>query len=67
MIYASQLEELRHDAEAARDIGAECVARIKWQTLLSLIDEIESLRKSALVNERYQLQAKAVFNHGEQQ
>lgn len=52
MIYASQLEELRHDAEAARDIGTECVVRITWQTLLSLLDEIERHRLWWLIVDR---------------
>ena len=65
MIPDQELSELKHDAESACDIGKTCVVRVNCETLLALVDEIQSQRAKAILYERYQLQASAVLNKGE--
>lgn len=46
------IEELKHDAEAARAVGKTMVVRVNCETLLALLAEIERHRLTSLVFER---------------
>ncbi len=56
MITERSMSELRHDAEASREIGETMVVRVNCVTLLDLLAEIERHRLAALMYERKQFQ-----------
>lgn len=61
MIQERELDDLKHDAEAASEIGETMVVRVNCVTMLEILEELEQLRVHTRdiggELERYRLQA----------